>query len=335
MPVFTPVPRASITADAPASLAHGRFDGCASCTEANAVRHPHTAVRYQPFYPGRLIHADIVGPLVRTQHTGYQYLLVLVDDHTRFKAVNFLKQKSEAPAHVRRFLASFNALLNKHSSELRRAVGSLHSDKAGEFFSHEFTEFVAARGVNNATCPPHLTRSSLAASEDDTGWASRLHAAYPPDFNFFVARAIGLFHASRKPASDALDTTHTAVASAVPEQPREPHVPQIAPDLPPATPANQRGGAPADESGHQPRSRFQRALGDYPLRSRAPAALLAVRSRRDKPAWGRSTGCAFAMSNVSADPRLRKQAMAEDRIGWGAAERAEIANHNTVCNQYH
>eukprot|EP00965_Chrysotila_dentata_P243710 6205574-Pleurochrysis_carterae.AAC.1 len=27
------------------------------------------------------------------------------------------------------------------------------------------------------------------------------------------------------------------------------------------------------------------------------------------------------------EPRTRKQAMAEDRVGWGQAERAEIANH--------
>eukprot|EP00965_Chrysotila_dentata_P017181 570327-Pleurochrysis_carterae.AAC.1 len=76
----------SITADAPASLARGRFDGCAACTEANATRHPHSSAHYKPSHAGRLIHADIAGPFVRTQHTGYQYLLVLVDDHTRFKA---------------------------------------------------------------------------------------------------------------------------------------------------------------------------------------------------------------------------------------------------------
>eukprot|EP00965_Chrysotila_dentata_P010595 344918-Pleurochrysis_carterae.AAC.2 len=60
---------------------------------------------------------------------------------------------------------------------------------------------------------------------------------------------------------------------------------------------------------------FKRTLGPYPLRSRG-AALLALRSRRDKPQWGRNTGCAFAACAASADPRTRKQAMAEDRIGW-------------------
>eukprot|EP00965_Chrysotila_dentata_P127675 4221864-Pleurochrysis_carterae.AAC.1 len=83
----------SITADAPRSLSHGQFKGCAACTEANASRLAHNTVPYKPSYPGRLIHADIAGPSVRTQNTGYKYLLVLIDDQTRFKAIHFLKNK--------------------------------------------------------------------------------------------------------------------------------------------------------------------------------------------------------------------------------------------------
>eukprot|EP00965_Chrysotila_dentata_P100084 3306933-Pleurochrysis_carterae.AAC.2 len=72
----------AITADALVSLAHGHFDVCAACTEANATYHPHNTTHCKPSHAGRLIHADIAGPFVRTQHTGFQYLLILVDDHT-------------------------------------------------------------------------------------------------------------------------------------------------------------------------------------------------------------------------------------------------------------
>eukprot|EP00965_Chrysotila_dentata_P073546 2429359-Pleurochrysis_carterae.AAC.1 len=146
----------TITADAPSSLAQARHGGCDACTEANATRHPHDSTLYKASYPGRLIHADIAGPFVRTQFTGFQYVLVLVDDHTRFKAVHFLKNKSEAPAHVRGFLASFTALLNKRSTYPQRVVGTLHSDNAGEFLSREFTDFLADAGIHNTTCPPHV-----------------------------------------------------------------------------------------------------------------------------------------------------------------------------------
>eukprot|EP00965_Chrysotila_dentata_P002518 81550-Pleurochrysis_carterae.AAC.2 len=70
----------------------------------------------------------------------------------------------------------------------------------------------------------------------------------------------------------------------------------------------------------------QRGLGAYPLSDRQPTALLLKRAG-PKPSWGRRTGCAFAVSHACTDQRTRKQAMADDHVGWGAAERAEIGNH--------
>eukprot|EP00965_Chrysotila_dentata_P141149 4665437-Pleurochrysis_carterae.AAC.1 len=78
-------------------------------TEAHATRHPHTTPRYKPSYAGRLIHADIAGPFLPSQRGNFQYALILVDDHARFKSVHLLRHKSEAPAAVNRFIASFTA----------------------------------------------------------------------------------------------------------------------------------------------------------------------------------------------------------------------------------
>eukprot|EP00965_Chrysotila_dentata_P115778 3826318-Pleurochrysis_carterae.AAC.1 len=104
-----------------------------------------------------------------------------------------------------------------------------------------------------------------------------------------------------------------------------------APEPSQATPDS---SSPPADAGHDARTSeqepFRRGLGAYPLRSRPSPALLLRRPTR-KPHWGRNTGCAFAVSHASTDPRTRKQAMAEDHIGWSAAERAEIANH--VSNQ--
>eukprot|EP00965_Chrysotila_dentata_P134471 4447208-Pleurochrysis_carterae.AAC.1 len=86
-----------LTADAPASLSSGRLDGCDACSEANSPKFSHPGELYTPSYAGRLVHADIAGPFVRTRHGGHQYVLVLVDDHSRFKAANAMRSKSEAP----------------------------------------------------------------------------------------------------------------------------------------------------------------------------------------------------------------------------------------------
>eukprot|EP00965_Chrysotila_dentata_P132054 4365394-Pleurochrysis_carterae.AAC.1 len=69
-----------------------------------------------------------------------------------------LRAKSEAPAAVRTFIASFTALLNRNRRDggASQVVGTFHSDNAGEFLSADFANFLATNGVNATTCPPHV-----------------------------------------------------------------------------------------------------------------------------------------------------------------------------------
>eukprot|EP00965_Chrysotila_dentata_P091563 3023477-Pleurochrysis_carterae.AAC.1 len=53
-------------------LSSGCLDGCDACFKANSTRLPHTHELYKPSYAGRLLHADIAGPFVRTRHGGFQ-----------------------------------------------------------------------------------------------------------------------------------------------------------------------------------------------------------------------------------------------------------------------
>ena len=145
-----------LTADAPETLMSAAPVPCNACMEANAPHLTHSGTSYKPSYPGRLVHADIAGPFVLTTHGSFRYVLVLVDDHSRFKAVYCLQKKSDAPKMIRRFIASLNALLNKGKVKPTQIVGSLHSDNAGEFLSREFQEFLDQELVSHTTCPPHI-----------------------------------------------------------------------------------------------------------------------------------------------------------------------------------
>ena len=144
------------SADAPEHVAAARHLTCPICAEANSTRLPHGHSQYQPTHAGRLVHADIVGPFVGSFFGGHKYALVLVDDHTRFKFVYFLKAKSEAPEKIRTFIASMNAHASSKSPAPVRVVGSLHTDNAGEFLSRKFTELLDAELVAQTTCPPHV-----------------------------------------------------------------------------------------------------------------------------------------------------------------------------------
>ena len=183
------------SSDAPAHLAAARSLTCTHCHEANATRLPHSSDSYRPTHAGRLIHADIVGPFRRSSAGHFQYALVLIDDHTRFKFIYFLQRKSDAPNAVRKFLSRFNAHASSSSALPVRLVGSLRTDNAGEFLSKTFGELLDENLVDLTTCPPHvhqlngvaersilsimsLARSYLSSSKVEVGhWPHALEMA--------------------------------------------------------------------------------------------------------------------------------------------------------------
>ena len=147
----------TLARDVPSKVSTARGCACPSCIEANASRLPHSSNDvYQASYPGRLVHCDIVGPFKPSAVGSYQYALVLVDDHSRYKFVYFLKRKSEALKCVRKFVASLNRHLNRGRSSPVKLVGSLHTDNAGEFLSHEFKDFLDSELISQSTCPPYV-----------------------------------------------------------------------------------------------------------------------------------------------------------------------------------
>ena len=144
------------TADAPPCLRQAAHVHCDDCVTANATRLPHSGDNYHESHIGRVIHGDIVGPFKFSLNSHAQYMLVLVDDHSRFKFVYFLKKKSDAPKAIRKFVSKFNAHASSRSSTPVRVVGTYHSDNAGEFLSHEMSDFLDTESIDHTTCPPHV-----------------------------------------------------------------------------------------------------------------------------------------------------------------------------------
>jgi hypothetical protein len=106
-----------LAADIPTNVRSGKAHSCTHCKTANATHLSHNGSAYKPSYPGRLVHADIAGPFRRSVHGQHQYFLILIDDHTRWKEVYFLKKKSEALAKIRSFIAKFKSVANQGRDE--------------------------------------------------------------------------------------------------------------------------------------------------------------------------------------------------------------------------
>ncbi|XP_071742583.1 uncharacterized protein [Rutidosis leptorrhynchoides] len=94
-----------------------------------------------------LIHTDLMGPTRTTSYSGHCYVMVLIDDYSRFTWVKFLKEKSEA-------LSKFIEFKEAVESEFGRKVKALRSDNGGEFMSNDLFAYCKTNGISHQmTCP--------------------------------------------------------------------------------------------------------------------------------------------------------------------------------------
>nr|GFB64566.1 hypothetical protein [Tanacetum cinerariifolium] len=85
---------------------------CPSCEQGKSKRasHPpkHVLNSRQRLH---LLHMDLCGPTRIASINGKRYVLVIVDDYSRYTWVHFLRSKDEAPEVIKTFLKMINVLL--------------------------------------------------------------------------------------------------------------------------------------------------------------------------------------------------------------------------------
>ncbi|WVZ97844.1 hypothetical protein U9M48_043353 [Paspalum notatum var. saurae] len=92
--------------------------------------------RVMTSYPGELLHMDTVGPARVASVSGKWYVLVVVDDFSRFSWVFFMESKDEAFGFVR-------DLVPRLRNESHKAMRAIRGDNGGEFetlgLEHQFS----------------------------------------------------------------------------------------------------------------------------------------------------------------------------------------------------
>ena len=84
------------------------------------------------------------------------WILVVVDDHSRYKFVKLLKCKSDEyeKPKVDELLAAMDSMVAARGGPLK--VVNIKCDNAGEFLSREFRKMLTGKGIHQTTCPPHV-----------------------------------------------------------------------------------------------------------------------------------------------------------------------------------
>jgi hypothetical protein len=90
---------------------------CAPCLHGKMIVASHSPVNtVMTEHPGQLLHMDIVSPSWVHSMGGKWYVLVIVDDYSRYSWVFFLESKDEVFEHIRSLALRLN---NEHPNCLK------------------------------------------------------------------------------------------------------------------------------------------------------------------------------------------------------------------------
>ena len=123
---------------------------CAPCRHGKMVATSHpplTAVMTER--PGELLHMDLVGPARVRSVGGKWYVLVVVDDYSRYAWVFFLEDKGETFGFVR------DLILRLKNERHGDAIRAIRSDNGSEFKNSRFETFCRDLGLEHQFSTPY------------------------------------------------------------------------------------------------------------------------------------------------------------------------------------
>nr|GFC60976.1 hypothetical protein [Tanacetum cinerariifolium] len=116
---------------------------CPSCEQGKSKRASHPP---KPVPNSRqrlhILHMDLCGPMRFASINGKRYIMVIVDDYSRYTWVHFLRSKDEAPAVIITFLKRITVLLQS-------PVIIIRTDNGTEFKNQVLKVYFDSVGISN------------------------------------------------------------------------------------------------------------------------------------------------------------------------------------------
>ena len=116
---------------------------CGPCQLGKQTKSTHPKVNViATSRPLELLHVDLMGPTRTESMGGKRYIMVVVDDFSRYSLVEFLREKSEACDKIER-------LCKRLQNEKRVPIVKIKSDHGKEFENAKFEAFCNEHGIKN------------------------------------------------------------------------------------------------------------------------------------------------------------------------------------------
>ncbi|GKA31511.1 retrovirus-related pol polyprotein from transposon TNT 1-94 [Tanacetum coccineum] len=121
---------------------------CSSC-EVSKAKRSSFKTKVVPSSKGwlNLLHMDLCGPMRVASINGKKYILVIVDDYSRYTWTLFLRSKDETPEVLKDFLTMIQR-------NLQAPVISVRTDRGTEFLNKTLNAFFKQEGIEHQTSTP-------------------------------------------------------------------------------------------------------------------------------------------------------------------------------------
>jgi transposase InsO family protein len=127
---------------------------CAPCHHGKMIVASHSPVNtVMTEHPGQLLHMDTVGPSRIRSMGGKWYVLVIIDDCSRYTWIFFLESKDEVFEHFRLLALRLN---NEHLNCLK----AIRSDNETEFRNTSFDGFCREHGIEQQFSTPPVPQQN-------------------------------------------------------------------------------------------------------------------------------------------------------------------------------
>ncbi|GJY13675.1 retrovirus-related pol polyprotein from transposon TNT 1-94, partial [Tanacetum coccineum] len=127
---------------------------CSACAMGNSKKQSHKPkskdTNQEKLY---LLHMDLCGPMRVASVNGKKYILVIVDDYSRFTWVKFLASKDEAPDFIIKFLKMIQIRLNA-------TVRNIRIDNGTDFINQTLRDYYEQVGISYETSVAHTPQQN-------------------------------------------------------------------------------------------------------------------------------------------------------------------------------
>ncbi|KAJ0466897.1 putative RNA-directed DNA polymerase [Helianthus annuus] len=101
----------------------------------------------------QLLYADVCGPITPKTNAGNQYILLVVDDFSRYMWVTLIKTKDQVPGVL-------IELITRIENDFSKKVKALRTDNGGEFTSHVLGDFCKHKGITRQFTAPYTPQQN-------------------------------------------------------------------------------------------------------------------------------------------------------------------------------